>query len=236
MNIARVRSFRLPLVALVFIIGHITLSVAPAFAAEVIVLRSGNAPTGSPDPLIDIFAGPGGAPLSAAPFTPGDFDQACNDVNAIVAQPNPFWLQELACDPEARWIAGDVSAYPFSALFCYTFEIQTPCIQQANLSFCWASDDNLGDALAGGPNPDGVYLNGVAVSPGIFGGNYATETLAPLTDVTSLVVPGTNRLEIYNRDIGYSVAGVIFSATLEVTECPVPTENTTWGEIKTLFH
>jgi hypothetical protein len=235
MFIAYIRSLRVPLAVVALAVALVSLNAEPAAATEVIVLRSGNAPMGNPDPLITMLAGPGGAPLSANPFTPGDFDQAYDTIPAIVTQPHPLWLQHLDCDPQAQWIGIDGVATPGSALYCYTFRIETPCIEQANLSFCWAADDYLGDVLAGGPNPDGVYLNGVAVSPSIFGGNYATETLAPLTDVTSLVSPGTNRLEVYDRDGGFSVSGVMFSATLEVEACSTPAENSTWGQIKSLF-
>jgi hypothetical protein len=235
MFITYIRSLRVPLIALALVISHVTLNSGSAAATEVIVLRSGNAPMGNADPFINMLVGSGGAPLSPNPFTTGDFDLACYDTRAIVTQPYPAWLQELPCDPEAQWIGFDGLATAASTLFCYTFEIETPCIEQANLSFCWAVDDYLGDALAGGPNPDGVYLNGVAVSPSIFGGNYATETQAPLTDVTSLVSTGANRLEIYNRDNGFGVSGVIFSATIEVTACAVPAETSTWGDVKSLF-
>lgn len=236
MNIARVRSLRLPFIALAFIVGLGALGAGLASATEVITLRSGNAAPGSADPYITMLAGSGGAPLSASPFTPGDFDQACDGPSAIVLYPVSVYLQHLACDSLAQWIGIDAFATPASALFCQTFDVETLCIERASLSFCWVTDDVLGDPLAGGPNPDGVYLNGVAVSPSIFGGNYATETVASLTDVTSLLVTGTNRLEVYVRDIGYSVSGVMYSATLEITDCTTPTESTTWGAVKSLFH
>lgn len=235
MPLGYIRSPRVSLALVALVVALVSLGAGTAAATEVIVLRSGNAAVGNPDPYISMLAGAGGAPLSANPFTTADFDQACDTTLAIVTQPHPLWLQHLECDPVAQWIGIDPIATPGSALFCYTFRIGTECIEQANLSFCWASDDNIGDALGGGPNPDGVYLNGVAVSPSIFGGNYASDTVAPLTDVTSLVAPGTNRLEVYNRDLGFAVSGVIFSATLEIEACSTPAENTTWGQVKSLF-
>jgi hypothetical protein len=237
MFIASVRSLCAPslAIALILCICCVALNVGPAAANEVIVLRSGNATVGNPDPFINMTVGSGGVPLSPVPFTPGDFTLACEGTSAIVAQAYPVWLQQLTCDPEAQWIGTDGSATPASTLFCYPFEIQTPCIESANLSFCWAVDDVLGDSLAGGANPDGVYLNGVAVSPSIYGGAYTPETVAPLTDVTSLVSPGTNYLEVYVRDMGFVVSGVIFSATIEITEGPTPNEPSTWGSIKALF-
>lgn len=234
MFIAYIRSWRVFLTVFTLVaLG--ALGTGTATATEVIVMRSGNAPVGNPDPLITMLAGSGATPLSGNPFTPADFDLACDVTPAIVTQPHPNWLQHLECDPAAQWIGTDGVATPASALYCYTFRIATECIAQANLSFCWATDDVLGDAISGGPNPDGVYLNGVPVSPSIAGGNYASDTVAPLTDVTSLVAPGTNRLEVYNRDLGFVVSGVIFSATLEIEPCTTPVEKTTWGQVKSLF-
>jgi len=235
MFVEYIRPLRGALAALALVAVAMTLSAGSASATEVIVLRSGNAPVGNPDPLITMLAGPGGAPLSASPFTASEFDQACGTIPAIVTQPHPNWLQHLECDPAAQWIGTDPVATPGSALYCYTFRIGTECIERATLSFCWATDDILGDPAGGGPNPDGVYLNGAAVSPSISGGNYASDTVSPLTDVTGLVVPGTNRLEVYNRDLGFAVSGVIFSATLEVESCSTPAENSTWGQVKSLF-
>jgi hypothetical protein len=237
MNIAHSRTLRFPLIALALIASVVALCAVPASANEVIVLRSGNAPAGNPDPYINMFVGTGGVPLSPNPFTASDFGQACDgpDAMVILQPPAPPWAQHLDCDLEAQWIGTDILATPASALFCQPFDIQTTCIQRATLSVCWATDDVLGDSLYGGPNPAGVYVNGVAVSPMITGGNYATQTMSLTTDVTSLVSTGTNYLQIYNRDVAFSVSGVIYSATLDITECIVPTETTTWGEVKSLF-
>lgn len=237
MFIARVHTLRLPALALSLIVGSILLSAGPAGAIETVVLRSGNAPAGNPDPFINMFVGVGGTPLSPNPFTASDFGQACDGPDAIVIlqPPAPPWAQHLECDLEAQWIGTDAFATPASALFCQPFEIQTLCIERATLSVCWATDDVLGDLMYGGPNPAGVYVNGVAVSPMITGGNYATQTQSLATDVTSLVSTGLNYLQIYNRDQAFSVSGVIYSATLEIIECNVPTEKSTWGGVKSLF-
>jgi len=174
-------------------------------------------------------------PLPSDPSAPA-CPWACDGPNAVViSQPITPWIQHLECDLEARWIGIDALATPASALYCQPFEIETACIQRATLQICWAADDVLGDSVAGGPNPAGVYLNGVAVTPMITGGNYATQTQSLMTDVTSLVSTGTNHLQLYNRDLGFVVSGVIYSAKLEIIECAVPAENTTWGEIKSLF-
>jgi hypothetical protein len=212
-------------------------SVGTAAASEVIVLRSGNAPAGLPDPFIHMLVGSGGSPLSPMPFTPADFDAACMGPNAIVVGSiySPPWLGQLTCDPAAQWIGIDPFATPASALYCYPFEVQTCCICRATLSFCWVADDGLGDALYGGPNPAGVYLNGVAVAPMITGGNYAVETQA-FADVTGLLHCGLNRLEVYNRDQGYSISGVMFSAMFDIIDCGASgTSASTWSTIKALY-
>jgi hypothetical protein len=211
------------------------LSAGTAAANEVVVLRSGNAAVGLPDPFITMLVGGGAAPLSSAPFTSADFDLACSTTSAFVAQPHPAWLPSLPCDPLAQWVGTDPVATPASALYCYSFNLETCCIEHATLSFCWATDDILGDPAGSGPNPDGVYLNGVPVSPSIFGGNYAAQTQAPLTDVTNLLRCGPNRLEVYNRDLGFIVSGVIFSATIDVAGCATPAQSPSWGVIKSLY-
>lgn len=223
-------------IVLIVIAGPAWLGAGAAQASEVIVLRSGNATPGNPDPAIRMLVGAGGAPLSLVPFTSAEFDAACAGPNAIVTTGFSSWLPQLACDPDAQWIGIDAFNTPASALYCYEFEVETCCIEYAALSFCWATDDALGDPAAwGGGNPDGVYLNGVAVSPSIFGGSYAAETIAPTTDVTGLLQCGTNRLQIYNRDAGFVVSGVLFSATLDIRECTVPVDASSWGAIKSLY-
>ncbi len=127
-----------------------------AAAVETVTLRSGNAPAYSPDPSITLISGGGGGALSPNPFTAADFAAACSGpTNATVTVPLSVWLQQLPCDPLAQWIGIDAFNSPGSALYCHAFDIQTCCIESATLRFCWSADDNLGDALYGGANPDG---------------------------------------------------------------------------------
>lgn len=225
---------RILLIALTAGPGFAPVVAGTASANEVVVLRSGNAAVGLPDPFINATVGVGGTPLSSAPFTPADFDAACGSRSAVVCQAHPVWLQQLGCDPLAKWIGTDPSATPASALYCYNFDLKTCCISHATLNFCWASDDNIGDAVYGGSNADGVYINGVAVSPSISGGNYAAETQA-VADITGLLHCGNNRLEVYNRDAAFVVSGVMFSATIDVVDCGTPTQDASWGVIKALY-
>lgn len=207
---------------------------APALA-EVVVLRSGNAPVGNPDPQITFLGGSGGTPLMPNTFQPIDFQSACGGQQATVINPHPAWLQSLACDPQARWIGVDASGTPTSALYCQPFQVHTCCIQSAVLSFCWAGDDALGDGIYGGPNLDGVYINGVAVTPSINTGSYALQTQVGGVDVTPLLHCGTNYLQIYNRDAAFAISGVIYNATFDISECITPAIPTTFSGIKALY-
>lgn len=234
MSVVFARSLRISTIALVTGVFLFIQGAGSASAVEVVTLRSGNAPAGGLDPQITMLVGVGGAPLSANPFTQADFDSACTGPNAVVVFPISVWAQHLPCDPLAQWIGIDPFASPASTMFCQPFDIQTCCIQRAMLTFCWVADDVIGDAFYGGPNPEGVYLNGVPVSPSIDGGSYANETTV-VADVTGLVHCGLNRLEVYDRDAGFSVSGVMYSATIEVEECVTSTETSSWGAIKSMY-
>ena len=100
----------------------------------------------------------------------------------------------------------DANPGPATALYGHSFNVETCCITKATLSFCWASDDNIGDQLFGGGNPMGVYLNGVALP--FTGGSYATENSGSV-DVTSLLHCARNEIFVYNRDAAYVVTGVL---------------------------
>ena len=213
----------------------VALAVAVPAAAETVVMRSGNAPIGNPDPLIHMLVGAGATALSASLFTSADFTAACTGRPAIVITPHPAWLQQLPCDPLARWIGTDPVGTPASALYCQAFQVQTCCIKSATLNFCWSGDDALGDGVYGGPNLDGVYINGVAVTPSINTGSYATATQVSGVDVTALLHCGTNELQVYNRDAALVVSGVIYTVTIDISECPVGTEPSSFGAVKALY-
>jgi len=82
---------------------------------------------------------------------------------------------------------------------------------------------------------DGVYINGVAVTPSVNTGSYAAQTLAGPIDVTSLLHCGSNQLQVYNRDAAILVSGVIYSVSIDITECSVPTESTNFSSVKSLY-
>ncbi len=225
------RSLRIS--SLVGLVLALSVAFVPAFA-ETIVLDSGaGVALLSPDPNWNYLAGPPVTPLSASPFTAADFLAALTGPSAVVVPPyGGAWLPSLQCDPLAQWISVDAHSGPASTLFGRRFDVKTCCIVRATLTFCWAADDYLGDNAAGGPNPSGVYLNQAPLP--IDGGNYATE-FSVTVDVTSLVHCGANELHVYDRDGAAVVSGAMFSATLEITGCPLSTESATWSKIKALY-
>jgi hypothetical protein len=77
-------------------------------------------------------------------------------------------------------------------------------------------DDFLGDQLPffPGPNPDGLFLNGV-VLPGSTNAGSSFQS-SYLYNVT--VNNGLNHLYLYQRDAGFGVSGMIFSATVTIPE------------------
>jgi hypothetical protein len=216
----------------------LTFAIATVFAASassvVITMRSGGGYAAcANDPAWTYLAGPPVTPLSALPFTAADFAAALSGPPSVVVPPyGSFWLPALQCDPQAQWISVDCNRGPASTLFAQAFRVDPCCITRATLTFCWASDDYLGDPPGGGPNPDGVYLNQIPLP--INGGSYATESSVTL-DVTHLVHCGNNTIHVYDRDGAAVVSGAMFSVTLDILECPVKTAPSTWGSIKALY-
>lgn len=210
-------------------LAALVMFVQPA-GALLITLRSGNGAINTPDAFIRYLAEPSGACGTgfSAPFTAADFSAAETGPAPFVVTPIAVWLPSLACDPVAQWIALDPNYTPRSLLYAYPFDIPAPCcIDHAFLNFCWAADDQLGDAVNAG-----AFLNGVPLP--ISGGGYSFESGQSL-DVTSSLHCGHNVLYVYQRDVGCAVAGTIFSATFDITECLTPAGQPSWGRIKALY-
>lgn len=212
----------------------LALAAGQASAIEVITLRSGQV-AGSPgvagqsDDIVTVNPNnPPGGPVSPSPFTPADFSAAATGAAATVINPHPAWTPGLS-DTLARWInwqadlqvAPDGSLFgtgygsPGSALYAVPFNVTTPLATTATLSLELAVDDALGDWYVAGPNPDGLYVNGVTT--GYQGGNYATPTFH---SQSIPVTTGLNYLYFYQRDLGVLVSGLIFSATITVVPAP----------------
>lgn len=118
-------------------------------------------------------------------------------------------------DPAARWLYwknGFGNRKPLSALVRAPFYIPW-AVSSATLTFSGTADDRLGDPNSDGSNPNGVYINGVGVSPAIRSSSFTTLTTAT---ATVAVNKGWNNLYVYTRDVLDISAGTIFSATFHI--------------------
>jgi hypothetical protein len=200
----------------------------PAKALETITILSGQSSggPGSPGSLDDLvtYYSEGTAGTSLATVFDTEFAAALGGLPATVIAPHPVWLPGLTLgDPDARWInvhhdpAGPGYGAPSeTALYAAPFTVTTPGTSPALLTVYSAADDALGDFYWGGPNTEGLYLNGVPL-PASQGLGYATESV--YTALVS-VNQGSNVLHLYGRDQGLGVSGVIFSATITVIPEP----------------
>ncbi|MFT3684765.1 MAG: PEP-CTERM sorting domain-containing protein [Phycisphaerales bacterium] len=213
----------------------VALVAGSAASAETIVLRSGQSSgvpgtAGQLDDTVRYLANnPPGAPISAFPFTPGDFSGADTGPAAVVINPyTPFWTPGIS-DPLARWInfraegqvlpdgtfGGSGYGSPGSCLFAVPFYVNTIGATGGFLNMEFAVDDGGGDFNWGGPNPAFLYVNGV--STGYTGGNYASSTFHSQFISFS---QGWNTIYLYQRDQGVAVSGTIFSITIDVVPAP----------------
>jgi len=176
-------------------------------------------------------------PILPTAFTAADFDSACSGPLAAIVDAYPLWAPDLPCDPDARWIANSVepgSCYGSSLSVLYCAPFSSDCAMADSVVVCWEVDDYLGDpAGLPGPNPDGIYINGVTLGPQFDGGSRLTPTTAVAYNVP--LNTGLNSFEVYQRDGGCAVAGIILSAKV-YTHCgTTPVQEGTWGSIKSLY-
>ncbi|MBK8974653.1 MAG: hypothetical protein IPM29_01880 [Planctomycetes bacterium] len=186
----------------------------PCQPVEVVRLRSG-----AGQGITFVAAQSPMVPLQATPFDPSTFSSACAGSPAAAVTSTNSWLPSLPSDPAARWISVDPVRTPRSTLFCQPFWIPSCALHAATLRFWFAADDQLGDP--NGPNPIGVYLNGQPIA-GFSGGNYSSETSLFHGNVAPYLAPGINHLQVYQRDLGASLGGVIYAAELTVVPCVSP--------------
>ena len=179
-----------------------------------------------------------GQPILPSPFTAADFDAACNGPAAFVVLPLPAtWAGTLDCDPDARWIStaslpGSCYGAAESALYCARFD--AVCSVADSVRICWAVDDFLGDPPSfPGPNPDGIYLNGVSLGAAFSGPGANTTYTAVATNVP--LNNGFNYLQVYQRDAGCGLGGLILNAKIYTSCGPVPVEQQKWGIVKSLY-
>ena len=187
---------------------------APTIASEVLILRSGNGTIGSPDGVIHYLAGAAGTAISPVAFTPADFAAACAGPSPIVVVASPAWIAKLPSDPTAQWVALNSSLTPASTLLCHPFTVTTAAICSASISFIVAADDRIGDPLPD-PNTAGVYLNHQPLTA-FAGANFKSETIYSDPAIAPLLVAGANQLHVYSRDIGFSIAGTVYAATITI--------------------
>lgn len=195
-----------------------------ARALEVITVRSGQylgspGAAGDPDDIVNYYTE--NAVAAIATVFDAEFAAADTGPSALVVNPHPFWITSLPADPLARWInwsadpaSNNLGFPPASALYSVPFNVTTPGTSSASLKVYFAVDDYLGDNLYGGPNPEGMYLNGTPLTAS-FGGNIGAQTLYA-ANVT--VNQGLNYLYLYDREAGAVVSGLIFSATIVIPE------------------
>ncbi|HLQ37270.1 MAG TPA: hypothetical protein VK348_05700 [Planctomycetota bacterium] len=193
-----------------FLAGALCAQTIPTSPYNCITLRS-NGQSG-----ITNYNGAPGQPLSPVPFTAADFAAACGGTAAFEVSALPYPCTSLTADPQARWINPNTLGFPRSTLYCQTFQIPTCNVQSASIRFSFCVDDQLGDPPSG-PNPIGVYLNGQPI-PG-FGGLVAPQTTWTSTTIAPLLQSGANKLQVYARDTGFSISGVIYSATICYVGC-----------------
>ncbi|MCW5769029.1 MAG: hypothetical protein KIT19_10120 [Phycisphaeraceae bacterium] len=205
-----------------------------ALGLEIITVRSGQSggSPGTPGMFDDTvrynpWGNPTG-PISASAFTASDFAATASGPAAVVVDPGPWMGGAVAplTDPLARWInfgMTGINGAPGSALYAVPFWVNTTTITSATITFEGGADEILGDWWpgfgGGGPNPDGVYINGVGLGYMYQGFNFAFAT-THTQSITTLVNPGLNHLYFYQRDLTSGLSGIIFSATIEVVPAP----------------
>jgi hypothetical protein len=202
----------------------LALAQAGVTRADILTLRSGNAPRGSADPDIRCTYAVGSCPLSASGFTPADFASACAGTQAVVITPNPAWIAGLSTDPLAQWIGVDPFSTGAATLYCQHFTIDSIPSCAARIDMTFAGDDQLGDGFPDScgspapPNPVGAYLNGQAV---VVAGSwpptgFTWETSLTIPDARPWLVRGDNVLSFYHRDMYGSPSGALYTMTLVI--------------------
>lgn len=201
-------------------------------AMEVITVRSGQSgglpgAAGAADDIVTFnpWGNPSGVAVSGSAFTAADFASTASGAAARVVNPQGAWMGGVVAplsDPLARWINyAESGGYgpSGSVLYAVPFWINTASITSAILTMEGGVDDVLGDWYSGGPNPDGLYVNGFLTGYQYQGFNFAYAT-THTQSITAMVSPGLNYLYFYQRDIGYGAGGIIFSATITVVPGP----------------
>jgi hypothetical protein len=171
-------------------------------AQATVVVRSGNAPAGQPDPSITYLRGPSASGFGLA-FTAADFAAARTGPPAIVRPGLAGWQLQLPSDPFAQWI--DTAGTSATALYAIPFTI-TPQAASAVLRLEFAADDSLGET--GIP---GAYVNEQPLANSAQIGSYYYAERYANGEVLPLLQPGQNWFYLYARNTG-GAGGLLFSA------------------------
>lgn len=221
-------------VGLAMLLASAATGLSPALAVpEIITFRSGQVGgspglVGQPDDIVNInpWGNPNIVPVLGTAFTPADFAATAAGPSAVVVQPMAAWMGGQTAplsDPLARWINFTTDSAGFglggSVLYAVPFTVNTTNITNATISFEGGTDDVLGDWFAGGPNPDGLYINGTPAGYQYQGFNFGFPT-THFQNITGMISTGQNYLYFYQRDLGAGAGGIIFSGTITVTPTP----------------
>jgi hypothetical protein len=162
-----------------------------------------------------------GAPFAPLPMTPANFAAAAGGAPAAVVSPAHQWCPSLSADALARWIAIDQARTASAALFSQPFAVTSCNVLSATLTFSCNVADFVGDP--GGAPSVGVFVNQNPVPLSVVFGNAGMNC----DQVVTATIPGSwlngngqNSLQVYLRDTGNAVSGVIYAATLRVRPCP----------------
>ncbi|HEX5050907.1 MAG TPA: hypothetical protein VFZ65_03965, partial [Planctomycetota bacterium] len=148
-------------------------------------------------------------------FNAAFFAAAAASPQLAVEVSYPAWLVALPADAASRWLS-PASGSSANFVLTQTFTIPASVIDYASLEFTFAVDDFLGDPT--GPNHWGVFLNGHEVN-GMHGSGHSAQQQLLAGGVGGLLAPGPNLLQVYCRDTGGTVSGVIYRARIRYWPC-----------------
>ncbi|MEO6596068.1 MAG: hypothetical protein ABIP94_15065 [Planctomycetota bacterium] len=171
-------------------------------------------------PDVLMRTGPATLPLQSTLFSVANGDFNCTTAAVLVTNPPGAWCPTLP--PCASWLGSGANGSPAqSALFCQQFTINncTGSIGRADLVLQYAVDDHLGDFVGGGPNIEGIYINGSPIpnTHTTAGGPGICRTMK--RNVGPWLRQGVNTFALYCRDTAGSRSGAMWAATITIKPC-----------------
>lgn len=179
--------------------------------------------------LVTFWSGPGvsmrtgtsGLPLQNTPFVwPTDF---ASSGPALVVPTHPQWCPGFG-GSSAQWVSSDGGRGPATIMFNQSFNVNTcpGSIGSASMTMRFAADDDLGDFRGGGPNLEGVYINGQPVTNSMTTNGLPSTCRTIVRDVRDLLVAGNNTFTVYCRDTQHVASGAIWDVSIDIQPCPDP--------------